>query len=141
MTVQDQVAKLGQLRALRREVDLCSQRVAELERAAQDGKGRITGMPNCAAKWDKGDPCTARLAEMAKGLEARRLRCMELRGELYDFIDGVEDSRMRLILTCRYIDGDSWQRVAFRIGETDEQYPRRLHRRFLEGMCGKEEQE
>lgn len=136
MTYQDQVRKLEQLRSLRREVDLCSQRIAELERAAASGRGRITGMPNCAAKWDKGDPCTAKLAALAEGLEARRLRCMELLGELYDFIDGVEDSRMRLILTCRYIDGDSWQRVAFRIGETDEQYPRRLHRRFLEGMCG-----
>lgn len=135
MTYQDLVHKLGQLRALRREVDLCSQRAAELERTALNGKGRITGMPNCAARWDRDDPCAAKLATLAERLEARRLRCMELLGELYDFIDGVEDSRMRLILTCRYIDGDSWQRVAFRIGETDEQYPRRLHRRYLEKMC------
>ena len=136
MTLKEKAAALDQLRSLRREVDMLSQRIAELEQAARGGSGRVTGLPGAAGLYGKGD-CAAKLAALADRLDARRARCMDALGALYDFIDGVDDSRMRLILTCRYIDGDTWQRVAFRIGESDEQYPRRLHNRFLDAADGK----
>ena len=44
----------------------------------------------------------------------------------------VEDSQMRIILTLRYVQGFSWQKIAYAIGEHDEQYPRRKHNAFLE---------
>jgi hypothetical protein len=43
----------------------------------------------------------------------------------------VEDSEIRMILTLRYTQNLSWQKVAFAIGEYDEQYPRRKHNTFL----------
>ncbi len=46
------------------------------------------------------------------------------------FLGEVEDSQMRQILNLRYLEGMSWQRVAFAIGEYDEQYPRKKCRRF-----------
>ena len=131
MTLKEKVAALGQLTQLRREVDLLSQRIAELELAAQGGAGRVTGMPRGTARWDRTGDYAAKLADLADRLEARRGRCMDLLGALYDFIDGVEDSRMRQILTYRYVDGESWRCIAGYIGERDEQYPRRLHNRFL----------
>lgn len=140
MTLKEKAAVLDQLRPLRREVDMLSQRIAELELAARGGAGRVSGLPGAVARWGGKGNVPAKLAAMAERLDERRSRCMDVLGALYDFIDGVEDSRMRLILTCRYVDGDTWQRVAFRIGESDEQYPRRLHNRFLEGLdmegCG-----
>ena len=72
-----------------------------------------------------------RLVALWRQLEARRARCLRLLGALYEFIDNVDDSLMRQILTYRYIDGLTWQGVAASIGEWDEQYPRRLHNRFL----------
>ena len=48
------------------------------------------------------------------------------------FIQSVEDSQMRIILTLRYVQGFSWQKIAYAIGEHDEQYPRRKHNAFLE---------
>jgi hypothetical protein len=47
------------------------------------------------------------------------------------FIDQIGDSRMRQIMVGRYVDGMTWKEVAARIGERDEQFPRRLHNRFL----------
>lgn len=132
MTIKEKVTALEQLRYLRREVDTLSQRIAELELAAQGGVGRVTGLPRSTARWDRVGDRAVKLAELADRLEDRRERCMDLLGALYEFIDGVPDSAMRQILTYRYIDGDTWQRVAFRIGESDEQWPRRLHNRFLE---------
>ena len=115
MDVKQKVRCLKQLRYLRGEVDQLSQRIARLEQAARDGAGS-----------------RARLEAMRGRLARRREECMEQLGALYAFIDDIDDSLMRQIVTYRYIDGDTWQAVAIRIGERDEQYPRRLHNRFLE---------
>lgn len=132
MDVKEKIEALNQLKYLRREVDMLSQRIAELELAAQGGVGRITGMPRRAAARDRTGECAVRITALWDRLEARRTRCMELLGALYAFIDDIDDSLTRQIITYRYIDGETWQRVARRIGEADEQYPRRIHNRFLE---------
>ena len=117
MDVSENAKRLSQVRYLKGEVNLLSRRIAELEQPSQEA-GRV------------GEAWAAR----RERLDARRWRCMELLGALYNFIDDIDDSRMRQIMTYRYIYGESWQRVATRIGETDEQYPRRLHNRFLAGV-------
>lgn len=132
MDVKQKVRALEQLRHLRGEVDLLSQRIAELELAAQGGVGRITGMPRAVRRGDLTGDMAVKLAALSERLEARRTRCMDLLGALYAFIDDIDDSLMRQIMTYRYIDGETWQAVATRIDERDEQYPRRLHNRFLE---------
>ena len=50
---------------------------------------------------------------------------------LEKFIQTVEDSEMRTILALRYIRC-TWQKVAYAIGEHDEQYARKKHNAFLE---------
>lgn len=133
MDIKRKVRRLEQLRHLRREVNLLSQRIAELELAAREGTTRITGMPAFPRGGEgDADANVARLKALWEQFYARRERCMNLLGALYAFIDDIEDSRMRQIFTYRYIDGRTWQCVAMLIGEWDEQYPRRLHNRFLE---------
>lgn len=126
MDVKQKVKRLSQLRHLQGEVDLLSQRIAELELAAQGGEGRVTGLPGRPPKG-----CEAALTALWHRLEARRARCLELLGALYAFIDDIDDSLMRQIMIYRYVDGRSWQSVAGKIGEAYEEYPRRLHDRFL----------
>lgn len=104
MELKEKVGRLRQLRYLKREADQLSRRIAGLEGTARGDR-----------------------------LEARRARCMAQLAALYEFIDGIDDSQMRQIMTCRYVDGHTWRGVAAYIGERDEQYPRRLHNRFLMG--------
>lgn len=130
--MKDMVERLSQLKYLRREVDELSQRIAELELEAQGGSGRITGLPRSHRTDDRVARAAACMADLRDRMEARRLDCMEELGRLYAFIDDVDDSQMRQILSARYIDGLSWQRIAMRIDEGDEQVPRRLHNRFLQ---------
>ena len=59
-------------------------------------------------------------------------KCFYELNRIYRFIESVEDSETRMILTLRYIQNLSWQKVAFAIGEYDEQYPRRRHNTFFE---------
>ena len=118
MDIRNKIMKLRQLSLWKREVDALSQQIATVEawRAGTDGDAEEA----------------AGLARLQRRLTRRRADCMEGIGALYAFIDDVEDSRMRQILTGRYIEGLSWREVALTIGERDEQYPRRLHNRFLE---------
>ncbi len=126
MDVKQKVERLAQLRRLQDEVDLLSQRMAELELAAKGGAGHVTGLPGRPPKGG-----AAKLQAMWQMLEARRERCLTLLGALYAFIDDIDDSLMRQIMIYRYIDGLTWEGVAASIGELDEQYPRRRHNRFL----------
>ena len=132
MDKRDWVARLSQLGCLKREVDELSQRIARLETEAMGGVGRITGMPGARRTADRTAEFAVRLAEVRGRMERRRLDCMEELGRLYAFIDDADDSLIRQILAARYIDGLSWQRIAMRIDEGDEQVPRRLHNRYLQ---------
>ena len=132
MEMKDWIRRLSQLRSLKQEVDELSQRIAQLELEAQGGVGRISGMPGRKGNVDRVAEFAVKIAGVQERMEQRRIECMEELGRLYAFIDDVEDSQMRRILSARYIDGLSWQNVAWRIDESDEQVPRRLHNRFLQ---------
>ena len=130
--MKELVERLNQLRYLKREVDELSQRIAQLELEAQGGSGRISGMPRSHRLDDRVAQAAASIADLRDRMEERRLDCMVELGRLYAFIDDADDSLIRQILAARYIDGLSWQRIAMRIDEGDEQVPRRLHNRYLQ---------
>ena len=126
MDLEQKIELLSQLRVLQKEVNLLSQRVAELELVSQGKGGRVTGLPGRPP-----ENCGKLLEALWRRLDARRTRCLELIGALYTFIDDIDDSLMRQIMIYRYVDGRSWQSVARKIGEVDEQYPRRQHNQYL----------
>ena len=125
MDVKEKTRRLKQFRALKREINQLSQRIARLEAEIERGgeyrrRGRVA------------QEHRARLIALRQRLAARRVTCMEQLGALYAFVDDIEDSLMRQIMAFRYVDGLTWKEVAVRIGERDEQYPRRLHNRCLD---------
>lgn len=62
----------------------------------------------------------------------RRIRrCKKLRLEIEEFIDGIEDSRTRLVFQLRYIEGKSWVYISRQLGSSNESYARMIHNRFL----------
>lgn len=131
MQVKDLTERLGQLRALRLEVDKLSQRIKKLELEARGGARQFTGMPRGRSMEDRMARCAVEIADLRERMTVRRMDCIEELGRLYAFIDDAPDSMLRQVLAARYIDGMSWQRVAVAMGEIDEQVPRRLHNRYL----------
>ena len=131
MEMKDMIERLSQLRHLKREVDELSQRIGELEERAMGGSARPMGMLRSGRLDDRVARAAASLADLRDRMARRRLDCLEELGRLYAFIDDLPDSQLRQIFAARYIDGLSWQNVAWRIGETDEQVPRLLHNRAL----------
>lgn len=117
MNGKDWIEQLNQLRSLWKEVDELSQRIARLqEKRAEDARTQSA------------------LKTMCDLLDARRAYCMETVGHLYSFIDDIPDSLTRRVFAARYIDGMTWMQVAFRVGEYDEQVPRRIHNRYLQNL-------
>jgi len=124
LDVKGKIEQLKQLRYLKGEVILLTQRLERLET-------EITGNTRCRWRGRATLEYGAQLVALRDALAARRATCMAQLGALHRYIDSIDDSRMRQIMAGRYVDGLSWKEVAARIGERDEQYPRRLHNRFL----------
>jgi len=132
MQVKDLIGRLKQLRALRMEVKRLSQRIEALETEARGGTRRFNGALRMHVDEECMAHCAVELAELQQRMSMRQVACMKELNWLYAFIDDAPDSMMRQILAARYIDGMSWQRVATSLRESDEQYPRRLHNRYLQ---------
>lgn len=64
-------------------------------------------------------------------VEENLSRCTALVEELQSFINGIGDSELRRLFTLRYINGYTWQKVAFEMGGYDESAPRKKHDRYL----------
>lgn len=125
---------IEQLASVREEVEECRKRVQkikqEIQRMNEDGfvvsdsvtcgrKGKkplktvkITGFPRPYYNQR-----VALLSQRIKTLAEKEQRLLEVIVNVEEEIEKIKDSRMRRILTMRYIDGLSWVQVAHRIGK------------------------
>ena len=123
--------ELSQLYYLKKEIKEQQKRLEELETEATSCTSKITGMPHGMGINDKISKYAVQIADLKGLLDLNLKKCFYELNCINRFIESVEDSEMRMILTLRYIQNLSWQKGAFAIGEYDEQYPRRKHNTFL----------
>lgn len=89
--------ELSQLYYLRQEIALDTRRLRALEAGASPASD-------------------GEQAALRRIIKAKRRRCARERRRLEAWIASVEDSRLRQIMTCRFVDGLSWRQTALRIG-------------------------
>ena len=123
--------ELSQLYYLNREIEEQQRRLQELEALATSCTSHITGMPKAQGVVDRLAGYVAEIADLRSLIDLNIKKCFFELNRLNRYINTIDDSQMRLILSLRYINGLSWQQIAFSIGEYDEQYPRRKHNAFL----------
>ena len=123
--------ELPQLYYLKKEIKEQQKRLAELEAVAINCSTEITGLPTGKGISDKIGNYAAQIADLKALLDLNLKKCFYELNRIDRFIQSVEDSQIRIILTLRYIQGLSWQKIAYAIGEHDEQYPRRKHNAFF----------
>lgn len=126
--------ELSQLYWLNREIEEQQRRLQELESLATSCTSPITGMPKSKGIIDKLSEYVAEIADLKWLIDLNLQKCFFELNRLNRYINTVEDSEMRLILSLRYINGLSWQQIAYSIGEWDEQYPRRKHNIFIKNQ-------
>ncbi len=73
------------------------------------------------------------IAEQKDLIELMKKRSVIEYIRLNRYIANVEDAQMRMILSFSYVNGLSWQQVAFHIGgDNTADRVRKAHNRFLE---------
>ena len=58
-------------------------------------------------------------------------RLYEKRNIIESYIENLDDSELRMILRMRFIDIYSWQKIAHKMGKTDESTPRKRVTKFF----------
>lgn len=110
------VKEISQLNCLNREIEQLQQKIEELRCLAEGTTRVITGMPHAGGISDKVGRYAARITDLHSMMDNRKARCWEELNRLYAYIDGVEDSLTRQILSLRFINGMNWQQVADCVG-------------------------
>lgn len=110
------VKEMSQLYYLNREIEHLQRQLEELECLAEGTTQMITGMPHGSGTSDKVGRYAVRIADLRSMIDNRKARCWNELNRLNAYIDGVEDSLTRQILTLRYVNGLSWQQVADSVG-------------------------
>lgn len=142
--------QLSQLSDLKREIKLLEQQIVDLKEQlytpdkqslSDTVKGSQTEWPFCTrtliivGDTPKIVDAKARIRKTISAMITHiwdlRAQCVAEVKRLTEWIDKIDDSQMRQILRLRYIKCESFQQIAFAIGETDESYPRRKLRDFL----------
>ena len=122
--------ELSQLYWLRREIQRNKKRLAELEDAATNTAAKMSGLPGCGGLSDK-TALAAEIADLEAIIEAQQIQAIAEEARLTRYINSVEDSFIRQILTLRYVQGCSWNRVSSEMGNNTEDSVRMAHNRFL----------
>ena len=126
------IKELSQLYHLRREVEMERQRLAALEERALPGAQRLSGLPGSSRGQDKLGNAAAEIADLRALVEQKLRRCLAEQQRLEAYIAGIEDSFVRQIFTCRFVEGMSWRQVADKVGgRNTADGVRKLSKRFL----------
>lgn len=124
--------ELSQLYYLNREIEHLKTRIAEIEGLATSTTKQITGMPHVVGVSDNIGKYVAELADLKELLQLNLKKCFYEFNRLNRFIQSIEDSQLRMILSLRYINGLSWLQIALSIGGSNTADSIRMqHDRFL----------
>lgn len=129
------VERLKQYRSLRKEIEELAQEIKESE-----GPDVVEGSDD---EW----PYTKRRSKVRgsvckpETLDIMRDKLAEIQEEYHElqkFIENIPDSETRRIFRLKYINGMTFQQIAFRLaGSRGESYPRRIHKSYMRKYNGK----
>ena len=108
--------ELKNLYYIKKEIEEQQRRIAELEAVATNCSTKITGLPSDKGISDKIGNYAAQIADLKALLDLNLKKCFYELNRLDRFIQSVEDPLLRQILTCRFVNGYSWRKIAYTVG-------------------------
>jgi len=124
--------ELSQLYWLNREIDEQQRRLDELECLATSCTSHITGMPRSTGVTDRLSKYVAEIVDLKGLIDLNIKKCFYELNRLNRYIETIEDSQMRMIISLRYINGLNWVQIAMSIGGGNTaDGVRKAHDRFL----------
>ena len=101
---------------MRRQLMECRDILQNLKRSVGPGTQALTGMPHAPGVKDKVGDLATEIAYMERRLAALQAKVDDQAVEVRNFIAGVQDDQMKIILSLRYIRGLTWIEVALVLG-------------------------
>ena len=132
--------ELKQVRYLKREIKLLQEQIAavEAEIVTDKVKGSDPDHPWTERHYIiRGLPGerNEKLLRLRDRLERRKSDLQDMRAEIFEWVEGIEDSLLRQVIILRHVNGLSWRQVAREIGAgTTWDSLRKMHDRFIEGL-------
>ncbi len=124
--------ELSQLYYLEKEIKADRRRLEVLESKATSVTQNVTGMPGGCGSGDKIGFYGTEIAEQRQLIETKMRQCIILQNKILRYINAIESSYFRQILTQRYIDCFSWTKIAMNVGGNNTADSiRKSHDRFL----------
>ena len=130
--------KLKQIRHLKREIELLEEQILNLEAGIVTDKvrGSLSHHPWTETSFkitgfDR-EELGQKMERLKKKMQRRVDDLLELRTEILEFVEGIDDSLLRQVIILRHVNGLSWEQVAKEVGggNTAESV-RQMHSRFF----------
>ena len=123
--------ELSQLYYLTREITQYKEKLSELEsrgfQTALTGGGRLNRIS------DPTGTLAVKVAEYKEMIKDKYLELVEKQIAAENYISSLEDVQLRLVMRLRFIELQSWIKIARAMGSYNEATPRRMVDRFFEG--------
>lgn len=100
----------------RRTLMECEDILQNLRRSVGPGTQALTGMPHAPGVKDKVGDLATEITYMERRVAALQAEVDDQAVEVRNFIAGVQDDQMKIILSLRYIRGLTWIEVALVLG-------------------------
>ncbi len=129
------IKELSQLTYLKTELMQERQRLKELAAMATNCSARLNGLPGTSRIADK-TALAAEIADIKDAVLEKSKRVAKEYVRLIRFINTVDDSLTRMVLSLRFLDGYLWSEVAARIPGNSEDSVKKICYRYLKKSAG-----
>lgn len=131
---KEQLKEIGHLKT---EIETIKMQIEDLENivVSDKVKGSSSYYPYVARSFTIEGTDTNRIERLQRRLQRKIDDLMDVVEETNKFIDGIEDSLTRQIISLKYINGLQWGQVAAEIGGNNSaESVRKISERFLEKL-------
>lgn len=113
---------------LRNRLDIAYNTVESLKSAATPGAQVLTGMPHSSGIKDRVGDLAIEISIMNQRIKSLEDELYALEDKIHEFMDTLEDERLCLIISLRYLRGLQWNDVADMLGISEETAKRLCYR-------------
>ena len=103
----------------------------QLKAIAESTTAQLSDMPHANGANDKIGKTAAEIADIKALIQLKIQEYWHEYNRLMRYINDIDDSLVRQIMTLRYINGMKWNAVADTIGGNTDDSVRKMHDRYL----------
>lgn len=113
MTLQEKRNYLAKYRSLNRRMARSDEEINQLHSLSEKVTTTLSRMPKSKAESDRIQSAVEKITELEEQLITDFERCGETRNKIFEAINSVENDKYRELLIMRYIDGKTFEHIAF----------------------------